>query len=488
MRIDWTEVTAIVYLVSWLIFIAALFVVPVDRRPSSATAWLLLIFLLPFLGLLIFLLLGNPKLSAKRRAQQQTMDEIVARQVVVAQQQPGLAQIYNPPVPERYQAFASLNTALGGLPPLAANRVELLSDYHGAIASITEAIEQATKYVHLEYFALSRDEETEPLFAAMERAQARSIPVRVLMDDIGSRIYPNFKPMLEQLRAAGIAHYRMLPVDLFHREFSRLDLRNHRKVVVVDGQVAFCGSQNMIRQNYFRKDELYYDELVARVEGPAVAAFNAVFVTDWYAESGVVLSAQTAPEIAGLPGPAGDVLAQVLPSGPGHEHENNLKLFASLLYAARRKLVISTPYFVPDESLTIALSSAAQRGVDVMLLNSEAPDQFLVFHAQRSFYAALLRAGVKIALYRKPILLHSKFLTVDDDIAVIGSSNMDMRSFELSLEVTLVCYDRGVVAECRKVEAYYLEHARTINLPEWEARSTATKLVENLARLTSALQ
>lgn len=488
MAIDWSLVFTLLYVASWLIFIVALFVIPVNRKPSSATAWLLLIFVLPFLGLILFLLLGSPKLTPRRRAQQQTMDEMIAEQVARAQQHERDTAHYRPAIPERYEPFVKLNDVLGGLPALGGNRVTLISDYHEAIANIAAAIDGATRYVHFEYFALSRDEETELVFAALERAQARGVPVRVLLDDIGSRVYPNFKQMLAQLSAKGIAHFRMLPVDLFDREFSRLDLRNHRKIVVIDGLAAYCGSQNMIKRNYFRKDDLYYDELVARIEGPVVAAFNAAFITDWYSESGVILNAQSAPEVAGLPPATGTVLAQVLPSGPGHDLDNNLKLFAALIHAARRRIVITTPYFVPDDSLLIALVSAAQRGIDVTLINSEAQDQFMVFHAQRSFYEQLLSAGVKIFLYRRPILMHSKFMTVDDDIAVIGSSNMDIRSFQLSLEVTLICYDHDVVTDCRAVEEHYLQRCKPIHLHEWRARPLSSKLFENICRLTSALQ
>jgi cardiolipin synthase len=147
------------------------------------------------------------------------------------------------------------------------------------------------------------------------------------------------------------------------------------------------------------------------------------------------------------------VLCQVLPSGSGFENENNLRLFTSLIHAAKHKLVITSPYFVPDDALMLAITSAALRGVDVTLLNSAVSDQFFVSHAERSYYEDLLNAGVQIYHYNAPILLHSKLISVDDDIAVIGSSNLDIRSFQLNLEVTLVCYDTRVVADLRKIES-----------------------------------
>ena len=258
--------------------------------------------------------------------------------------------------------------------------------------------------------------------------------------------------------------------------------------MVIDGQVGFTGSQNLIKRNYFRKDSIYYDELVARISGPVVAELQAVFLTDWYSETGVLLNRQSAPELALEPKGAGNVLCQVLPSGSGFDNENNLKLFTSLIHAARYKLVITNPYFVPDDALMTAITSAAQRGVDVTLVNSQVSDQFLVSHAERSYYEELLKAGVKIYLYKAPILLHSKHITIDDDIAVIGSSNLDIRSFQLNLEVTLICYAPSVVADLRQVEARYLSRAQPVKQAEWKTRSAREKLFENVSRLTAALQ
>ncbi|HEY6410344.1 MAG TPA: cardiolipin synthase [Ktedonobacteraceae bacterium] len=485
---SWFSISTFISISGWIIAIIMLFIVPVNRKPSSATAWLLLVFLLPYLGLLIFLLLGNPKLPRRRRAEQHTMDNLLQKVVEEYRQQPELAALLDPAIPPRYEPFVKLNTNLSHLPAFAGNTVELLPEYNKVFERIAQDIDGAQKYVHVEYFALSRDEETEGVFAALERATRRGVKVRVLMDHIGSRKYPNFETMQEQLTAVGIEHHLLLPLHFFGANYTRIDLRNHRKIVVIDGQIGYTGSQNMIRRNYFRKDAIYYDELVARIRGPVVIQLDAAFRTDWYSESGVLLERTSAPEVAFEPKAAGEMLCQVLPSGSGFENENNLKLFTSLIHAARQKLVITNPYFVPDDALMTALTSAAQRGVDVTLFNSEASDQFLVSHAERSYYEDLLKAGIKIYRYKAPILLHSKHITIDDDIAIIGSSNMDIRSFLLNLEVTLVCYDEKVVADLRQVEAHNLLKCLPVNLEEWEARSAREKLAENVSRLTAALQ
>src|SRR5213080_301487 len=468
---NWTTITTIVAIVGWIIPFVLLFIVPANRKPSSATAWLLLVFLLPYLGVLLFLLLGSPKLSRRRRTEQHTMDGLISKAVAEARKRPEQASLLDPPIAPRYEPFVKLNTNLGDLPALGGNAVELLPDYPRVFERIARDIDGAQRYVHVEYFALSRDEETEGVFAAMERAVGRGVKVRVLMDHLGSRRYPNFKEMQERLTAVGIEHHISLPLHFFGANYTRIDLRNHRKIVVIDGQIGYTGSQNLIKRNYFRKDAIYYDELVALVKGPIAAQFEAAFVTDWYSETGFLLNSQNAPETYMEPFIGGNVLCQVLPSGSGFENENNLRLFTSLIHAAKRKLVITNPYFVPDDALMIAITSAALRGVDVTLLNSAVSDQFFVSHAERSYYEDLLNAGVKIYYYNAPILLHSKLISIDDDIAVIGSSNLDIRSFQLNLEVTLVCYDASVVADLRQIESAYIRKSKQINLGEWETRS-----------------
>lgn len=488
---DWSLIAVIAYGVSWLIFIAALFVVPRNRKPGAATAWLMLIFLLPYLGLLIFLLIGTPKLSKRRRAQQRSMNQRISDRAEHVEQDPALAPLFAPPVPPRYEPFVRLNTTLGDLPACTGNTVELLPDYNGAIAAITDAVNQAEQFVYVEYYILAMDHTTEPFFQALERAVQRGVKVRVLLDHMGSLLYPGSKSMRKRLTTAGIAWHWMLPVRPFSNQWNRPDLRNHRKIVVVDGQVGFMGSQNMIDRTYLMpanlKRGLRYVELVARVRGPIVAELGATFITDWYSETGVLLGAHTALEQV-PPSIASDMLCQLLPSGSGYDNDNNLKLFTSLIHAARHTLTITNPYFVPDDSLMTAITSAAQRGVDVTLITSEIGDQWGVFHAQHSYYDELLRSGVKVFQYAAPVILHAKHLTIDDDIAVIGSSNLDMRSLTLNLEVTLLVCDPRVVDALRPIQADYLQHSTPVHPTPWRTRPLRDKLSDNIARLTATLQ
>ena len=225
-------------------------------------------------------------------------------------------------------------------------------------------------------------------------------------------------------------------------------------------------------------------ELVARVEGPLVLALNVLFATDWYSET----SERLTHGVDVIPTGTGDVCGQVVPSGPGFAEENNLRLFTTLIYSAQRRISIVSPYFVPDESLLYAVTTAAQRGVEVELFVSAEGDQFMVWHAQRSYYEALLRAGVRIWLYPAPFVLHAKFFSIDDDVAVLGSSNMDMRSFALNYEVSLMLLGAESVATMRAVQDTYRAMCAELTLDEWVSRGRKATYVDNVMRLTAALQ
>ena len=475
---------------SYIIGIVALFTIPANRKPGEATAWLLLIFVAPILGVILFALLGSPKLSKWRRDQQQHMNERIKDDVEEAEQTPALAPIVDPPLPARYEPHVNLIAQLSGMPVTAGNTVELLPDYVGAIDRIVRDIDAAKHFVHLEYFMFADDKIGSRVIDALVRARERGVVCRVLIDHLSNLLLRG--PVLKKLGAAGIPVHEMLPANLFDNQWNRIDLRNHRKIVVVDGVVGFTGSHNLIEDTYHKRSNIrngvHYIELVVRVTGPVVREFNAAFITDWYSETEELLDEHTAPEMRVRMPLTGQALCQVLPSGPGFEHNNNLMLFVALFHAARRRITIVNPYVVPEETLLLALTTAAQRGVEVTLIVSEIGDQFLVYHAQGSYYEELLKAGVNIYRYRAPLMLHSKTISIDDDIAVIGSSNMDIRSFELNLEISLVCYNTQVVADLRKLEEDYLCRSRQLSLDAWQARPLHIKLVNNLARLTSFLQ
>lgn len=472
-------------LVDFVIRVLAIIIVPRNRKPTSATAWLLAIFLIPYFGILFFLLIGSYKLPKSRRKKQDEINRFIIDSTE------GMERVRRDhPWPPWLEGVVELNRKLGAMPLVGGNRASLNGDYQGSLDAMAEEIRGARRYVHVEFYILTLDAATAPLFDALEQAVQRGVTVRVLLDHIASLRTPDYRRTIKRLTAMGAKWRLMLPIQPLRGRYQRPDLRNHRKLLIVDGRVAFMGSQNIIDRSYNkranRRRGLKWKELIVRLEGPIVAGLNAIFITDWYSETDELLRRETEP-ITDEIEPA-DLDAQVVPSGPGFAGENNLRLFLALLYYAQTRIVITSPYFVPDESMLMAITSAVQRGISVDLFVSEIGDQALVYHAQRSYYEALLRAGVRIWMYKAPYILHAKHFTIDDDVAVIGSSNMDMRSFQLNMEVSLMVRGHSFVEEMRKVEDGYRKESRELTLDEWLKQPLRSTVLDNLARLTSALQ
>jgi len=473
-------IVGLIYAIDLVVRIWLLVYIPKNRKPTAAMSWLLLIYIIPLFGTFMFFVIGGTKLSKRRRHNQLQITAMIRRYTDHLAKTGLIAKVQEP-----YGYKARLAEALTGLAPTKGNTVEVTSGYDELIQQMTANIHRAKKYVYVEFFAIALDESTELFFEAMERAVKRGVDVRVLFDHLGSRKYPRYKEMKKRLTEIGTKWYPMLPISLKPSKYNRPDLRNHRKIVIVDNTDAYIGSLNLIDKTYHRKDDISYIELVTHFQGPAVNEAAAVFASDWYCESGEILqhfmknSAQS---------PRGDQVVQIIPSGPGYPYENNLKFFVSLIQSAESSVVITNPYLVPDESLLNALISASIRGVKVSVLNSQAMDQWMVGHAQRSYYEALMRAGIKISLYKKPHLVHEKFIVVDDAVGVIGSSNMDIRSFELNHECIVVAYDQTTAKALVRHHNELLKNSYTIRLETWLKRSRWQSFLDSIARLTSALQ
>jgi cardiolipin synthase len=482
-------VGGILILLDWVIRIAALIIVPRDRKPTAAMAWLLAIFLIPFIGIILFLLIGDTKLPKKRRKRQEHLDRLIAERADAV-----VLESDRSDWPEWFSSLAKQNQTLGSMPAIAGNTATLIGDYQGSIDAMAAEIDTAQRFVHIEFFIVAKDVTTDGFFAAMERAVQRGVSVRLLADYISSKKMAGAKETFAELDRIGVKWQYMLPVRPLKGEYSRPDLRNHRKLVVVDGQVGYMGSQNLIDRSYNSpkniKRGLQWQELMTRVTGPVVAAINGVFLSDWYAETGELLVHTEHVPATQVPSDtsADALVCQVVPSGPAYEGENNLRQFLTLVTSAQHKVIITSPYFVPDEAMMYAITSACQRGLEVQLFVSEIGDQAAVWHAQRSYYRPLLAAGVQIWLYPAPYILHSKHMSIDDDVAVIGSSNMDIRSFALDAEVMLLVRGRSFVEQMRAVEQGYRDAGRRLTPEEWANEPRSATFFDGVARLTSALQ
>ncbi|TNM54884.1 cardiolipin synthase [Brevibacterium sediminis] len=474
--------------IEYIVKIIAVGVVPENRRPSSSSAWLLLILFVPIVGIPAFLLLGSPYINQRRARIQAEANELMHE---------GADDL--PDVPPslvaepEFVSVAQLGRALTALPMVTGDSHGVISDYAASIARMAELVDEAHEYVHVEIYIMAWDSTTDVFFQALERASARGVEVRVLFDHIGSRKYPGFHRLGKRLNAAGIEWHLMLPFIPWRGKARRIDLRNHRKLLVIDGKRAMMGSQNMIDSSYLNRKNSQigrnWHDIMVELSGPIVAGIEAVFSTDWYSESGQALGIRPYERDGNEPEVGGATSAmQLVPSGPGFTTAPNLKVFTSMMYLAQKRLAIVSPYFVPDESLLAAVETAARRGVDVELYVSEQADQYMVDRAQSSYYRSLLEAGVRIFLYPKPAVLHTKCFIVDDLYAVMGSSNMDMRSFGLNYEISLLTTGGDLVDDIIDVVADYQGVSDELTLEEWEKRPWLRRYMESVMRLTSSLQ
>jgi cardiolipin synthase len=469
----WTEI----YLISeWIVRLIMLVYVPQRRAPAAARTWLLFIFVLPWPGLILYGILGRASMPRRRLE----MQHKISRRIRTAGAE--LLRAFTESVDARSQ-FAQVFTLaenLGDFPLVGGNRVELLTDYEGTVDRLVDEIAAAERHVHLLYYIFADDATGRKVADALAQATQRGVQCRVLLDSLGSKAAR--RSLVPRMRAAGIDVHELLPVRWYRRNPTRMDLRNHRKIAVIDGRVAYVGSQNLVDASF--KPGLIYEELVARVTGPAVLQLQAVFLADRYLETETALRHRH--EIFPEPPRTGTTLAQVLPSGPGYAQPNNQRFIVSLVHSARRRIVMTTPYFIPDEALLEALKTAVQRGVEVHLIVSRQADQWLVCLAQRSYYEELLEGGVRIHLYHERFL-HAKHLSIDDSIALIGSSNIDLRSFLLNAEVSLIVDDPEIAAQLRGVQERTMSQSDVLTLDEWRRRPFVVRTLQNVARLFDAL-
>ncbi len=449
--------------------------VPQRRSAAASRTWLLLIFLLPWPGLILYALFGRIYVPKRRIEQQQRASD----RIRAVQEQMRERSFSHPKIATESISIVRYAARLGDFQPFGGNRIELLAEYEDAIDRLIADIDAAHHHVHLLFYIYGNDEFGRKVSDALARAVQRGVKCRVLLDAVGSK--QALRRLAPRMRAQRIEVIEMLPVGFFRRNAARFDLRNHRKIAVIDGRIGYTGSQNIVDPNFVKGHP--NEELFLRVTGPVVVQLQAVFLADHYFEAGGQLDH---PELFPSLDSRGASTAQVVPSGPGYQHQNSQELIVTLLYSARKRVVITTPYFVPDEPFLEALRSAVLRGVDVRLVLSMHANQLVTQLAQRSYYDELLAAGVKIYLYR-PKFLHAKHWSIDDGIVVIGTANIDIRSFALNAELNMLIYDPLVVAKVKALQERYFADSQLLEAEEWRKRPLWARTVQGVARLADSL-
>ena len=408
------------------------------REPASRIAWIAVIAAIPAVGMLAYLLFGEVNIGRRRVARHR---EVLQQLPPLAAAAPGDEAHLAACVPREYEHLFRVGASISGWPAVGGNSGRLLADSNAAIDAMVADIDAAREHVHVLFYIWLADRNGTRIAEALQRAAGRGVKCRAMIDDLGSRGFRR-SPLWQALRDAGVETASALPVGnpLLRPLRGRIDLRNHRKVVVIDGRITYCGSQNCADPE-FRVKAKYapWVDAVIRFEGPIVRQNQHLFAGDWMTFANDDISELLRPPIAA---PQPGFVAQVIGTGPTVRNSAMPELFESLIYSARRELVISTPYYVPNESMQGAICAAAYRGVATTIIFPARNDSWVVAAASRSYYADLLNSGVRIFEYEGG-LLHTKSLTLDGEVTLIGSANMDRRSFDLNYENNILLCDRG---------------------------------------------
>ncbi|NLM71529.1 MAG: cardiolipin synthase [Synergistaceae bacterium] len=455
--------------------------IPQKHTPSAATAWLLAVYFWPWPGFLLYSFFGSATLPEKRTERHEKM------LLGLEEGRRSFRCLFDDEahwLPEDLVRFGALGRKLGDMCVTRGNEFLLIEDEKEFIRSLSADIDGAKETVHLLFYIFARDRMTEPLFRSIEAAVARGVKCRVLVDALGAKSF--LKRDAKALRERGVRVEKALPPKLFRRTptTARYDLRNHRKIAVIDGCVGYTGSHNVIEPSYGGKaGGLEWKDLTLCLRGPVVLQLQGVFLEDWFVETGELLETSEAFPVPEL---TGDAVVQTVPSGPSYPWQNYQRLVVSALHGARKWVVITTPYLIPDDELLHALETAVLGGVRVQLVIPEKSDQFLVGNAAKAYYGALLDSGVEIYLFSEGIL-HSKTMTVDHDLAFLGTSNFDIRSFALNFELNLVLYGRGETEAVRKAQHAYIASSRRLTREEWGERPTVVRVIHGITKLFSPL-
>jgi len=452
------------------------------RDPESRIAWVVAIAVIPVAGIGAYILFGETSIGRNRAAR--AANALATMPPAIPLQSLHDSRI-RPNIPERSEPLFRQGETINGFAPVGGNSAHLMADANSAIDTIVADMDAAVDHIHLIFYIWLEDNHGRKVVAALKRAAARGVCCRAMADGLGSRAMIRSKSWKE-MRDAGVQVAEALRIGhpLMRIVRGRIDLRNHRKIVVIDNRITYCGSQNCAEPEFRVKPKFapWVDALM-RFEGPIARQNQHIFIGDWMSSVDEdIRSILEQPMQVSGPG----FTAQVIATGPTVRHSAMSETFETLMHAARRTLTITTPYFVPNESMHAALCAAAHRGVVTTLILPARNDSWQVAATSRSYYQDLLEAGVILHEFEGG-LLHTKSVTVDEDITLIGSANMDRRSFDLNYENNILFFDKALTGEMQNRQRAYLAASREVSIEDVAAWSIMRRLWNNAVGMMSPL-
>ncbi|BDG48381.1 cardiolipin synthase [Parageobacillus sp. KH3-4] len=461
-----------------VIFIA--FVISLEnRRPEHTITWLVVLGSFPVLGFFFYLMFGRNYRKQRLFKKKAMLDE----QTFLKFQTQREYDVEQLEIEEHQRPLLQLAHRIGKSPVSLATETKVLTNGQETFSTIFEELKKATHHIHLEYYIVRHDEVGQELKAILMEKAKNGVHVRFLYDAVGS--WKLSKTYIQELRDAGVEMIPFSPVRLPFLS-NKINFRNHRKIIVIDGTVGFVGGLN-IGDEYLGKNKYFgfWRDTHLWIRGEAVRTLQLIFLQDWYYMTGKTLLTPEylSPQLVHYDGQGG---VQLIAGGPDQKWEVIKHLYFAMITSAQRSIWIASPYFVPDEDILTALKVAALSGIDVRILAPKRPDKKIVFYASRSYFPELLEAGVKIYEYSKGFL-HSKIMIVDGELASIGTANMDMRSFHLNFEVNAFLYHTD---STKKLVADFLEDLKDssqIDDETFRRRPLSIRVVESVSRLLSPL-
>jgi cardiolipin synthase len=458
----------------------AVIIVRSRGTPAVRLAWVVLLLAVPGVGVVAYLLVGEARLGRRRAKRYRgSARHLELRHVEYAS---GGSPI-KADIPTEYRQIAYLAESVGGNIPQGGHALRLYGDTDLFIQALVEDINAAQAHCHLLFYIFLTDHSSVRVADALIDAARRSVACRLLVDGVGSKRFLR-SDLRRRLEAGGVQVVAALPANLARALLARIDLRNHRKIAVIDGVIGYSGSHNIADAEFAIKPEYApWVDTMLRIEGPAVRDLQVLFVQDWYLDTN-----DPHRDLLGIRPhhtPDGDTI-QVMGTGPASHNEALVQMIQVTFHSAAEELILTTPYFVPDEATLSALTTAALRGVEVSLVVPARNDSPLVAAASRGYYQKLLDAGVTIHEYRHG-LLHAKTITIDRRLAVITTANLDRRSFDLNFEVSTIVYDTDFASQVRLMQKTYIDGSTIVDPTAWAKRGWPRKLLENGLGMVSPL-
>lgn len=469
----------------WLLIAGVTLRVMIKRRAvPSAMAWLLVIYILPLVGIITYLLFGELNQGKRRAERSKALWPSTAKWL---EDLKGCRRIFTNENSEVAQAVFQLCEHRQGMGGLKGNQMQLLTSSDDALRALVRDIALAQNNIEIVFYIWQTGGLVDKVAEALIAAARRGVRCRLMLDSAGSVDFFR-SPYPALMRAAGAHVVEALHVSLLRVFLRRMDLRQHRKMVLIDNHVAYTGSMNMVDPRFFKQDAGVgqWIDIMARMEGPVATAMGIIFSCDWEIETGERILPPP-PDVNLIPfEQATGHTIQVIASGPGFPEGVIHQALLTSIYAAREQLVMTTPYLVPSDDLLHAICTAAQRGVEVHIIVPRHNDSMLVGWASRAFFAELLEAGVLIHQFEDG-LLHTKSVLVDGQLSLVGTVNLDMRSLWLNFEITLVIDDDDFGRDLARVQEDYIARSRLIKPKVWSKRPYWQRIVERLFYFFSPL-